>query len=198
MNIVSVILRSVMRRLLFDRDSRLRRRPISSAHPGWAVNGVFRVTKGQDVRRHAEVGIASVHGRALPLLGRSRRHRPRVHHWLSEQAYWALGRARDVQDAAIDASRNFAVIDTATGAQVAYARVVTDGVTFAWLCDVFVDPEVRGEGVGIGLIEGVVMALEPLGLRRILLATADAHGLYEKFGFAALVQPERWMARLQG
>lgn len=124
--------------------------------------------------------------------------RERVHHWLSEQAYWALGRARDVQDAAIDASRNFAVIDTATGAQVAYARVVTDGVTFAWLCDVFVDPEVRGEGVGIGLIEGVVMALEPLGLRRILLATADAHGLYEKFGFAALVQPERWMARLQG
>ena len=124
--------------------------------------------------------------------------RERVHHWLSEQAYWALGRARDVQDAAIDASRNFAVIDTATGAQVAYARVVTDGVTFAWLCDVFVDPEVRGEGVGIVLIEGVVMALEPLGLRRILLATADAHGLYEKFGFAALVQPERWMARLQG
>lgn len=124
--------------------------------------------------------------------------RERVHHWLSEQAYWALGRARDVQDAAIDASRNFAVIDTATGAQVAYARVVTDGVTFAWLCDVFVDPEVRGEGVGIGLIEGVVAALEPLGLRRILLATADAHGLYEKFGFAALVQPERWMARLQG
>ncbi|CDK00379.1 Acetyltransferase, GNAT family protein [Microbacterium sp. C448] len=124
--------------------------------------------------------------------------RERVHHWLSEQAYWALGRARDVQDAAIDASRNFAVIDTATGAQVAYARVVTDGVTFAWLCDVFVDPEVRGEGVGIGLIAGVVAALEPLGLRRILLATADAHGLYEKFGFAALVQPERWMARLQG
>ena len=124
--------------------------------------------------------------------------RERVHHWLSEQSYWALGRARDVQDAAIDASRNFAVIDTATGAQVAYARVVTDGVTFAWLCDVFVDPEVRGEGVGIGLIEGVVAALEPLGLRRILLATADAHGLYEKFGFAALVQPERWMARLQG
>ena len=124
--------------------------------------------------------------------------RERVHHWLSEQAYWALGRARDVQDAAIDASRNFAVIDTATGAQVAYARVVTDGVTFAWLCDVFVDPEVRGECVGIGLIEGVVTALEPLGLRRILLATADAHGLYEKFGFAALVQPERWMARLQG
>lgn len=123
--------------------------------------------------------------------------RERVHRWLSEQAYWALGRARDVQDSAIDASRNFAVIDTASGAQVAYARVVTDGVTFAWLCDVFVDPEVRGEGVGVGLIEGVVAALEPLGLRRVLLATADAHGLYEKFGFAALVQPERWMARLQ-
>lgn len=124
--------------------------------------------------------------------------RERVHRWMSEQAYWALGRPRASQDAAIDASRNFAVIDTESGAQVAYARVVTDGVTFAWLCDVFVDPEVRGLGVGVGLIEGVVAILEPLDLRRIALATADAHGLYERFGFRPLEQPERWMARLQG
>ena len=120
-----------------------------------------------------------------------------VHRWLSEQAYWALGRAREVQDAAIAVSRNYAIVDTDTGTQVAYARVVTDGVTFAWLCDVFVQPDVRGYGVGVALIDGVIADLEPLGLRRVLLATADAHGLYEKFGFAPLAQPERWMARLQ-
>lgn len=120
-----------------------------------------------------------------------------VHRWLSEQAYWALGRSRDVQESAMDASRNYAVVDTETRDQVAYARVVTDAATFAWLCDVFVTPDVRGQGVGVALIEGVVADLEPLGLRRVALATADAHGLYAKFGFAPLAQPERWMARLQ-
>lgn len=119
-----------------------------------------------------------------------------VHRWLSEQAYWALGRARAVQETAIDASRNYAVVDSETGAQVAYARVVTDGATFAWLCDVFVAPDVRGDGVGVALIDGVIADLDQLGLPRVLLATADAHGLYEKFGFAPLTQPERWMARL--
>ncbi|WP_100812497.1 GNAT family N-acetyltransferase [Microbacterium sp. BR1] len=120
-----------------------------------------------------------------------------VHRWLSEQSYWALGRPRSVQEAAIDASRNYAVIDDESAAQVAYARVVTDGATFAWLCDVFVAPDVRGLGVGVGLMEGVVADLQPLGLRRIMLSTADAHGLYEKFGFEPLAQPERWMARFQ-
>ena len=94
-----------------------------------------------------------------------------VHRWLSEQAYWALGRPRSVQEAAIDASRNYAVMDDESAAQVAYARVVTDGATFAWLCDVFVDPDVRGLGVGVGLMEGVVADLQPLGLRRMALST---------------------------
>lgn len=125
----------------------------------------------------------------------TRLDRVRVHAWLAEESYWAIGRAREAQDAAIDASRNFGVYDRATGEQLAYARVVTDGVTFAWLCDVFVSSDARGGGIGIALIDGVVAALEPLGLRRIALATADAHGLYEKFGFRALDQPERWMVR---
>lgn len=118
-----------------------------------------------------------------------------VHRWLSTDAYWAIGRAREVQDAAIDGSRNYGAFDEASARQVAYARVVTDGATFAWLCDVYVDPSVRGEGVGVALVEHVIADLEPLGLRRIALATGDAHGLYERFGFAPLADPEKWMVR---
>lgn len=119
----------------------------------------------------------------------------RVHRWLSEEAYWARGRERSTQDAAMDASRNYGVYDNDTGEQLAYARVVTDGVTFAWLCDVFVASEVRGHGIGKMLVAGVVAELEPLGLKRILLRTADAHGLYAQFGFTELEEPSRTMER---
>lgn len=125
----------------------------------------------------------------------ARLDRDRIHAWLSEESYWAMGRPRARQDAAIEASRNFGVYDRATGEQLGYARVVTDGATFAWLCDVFVATGARGRGIGVALVEGVVAALEPLGLRRIMLATADAHGLYEKFGFAPLAIPERYLER---
>jgi GNAT superfamily N-acetyltransferase len=121
--------------------------------------------------------------------------RERVHHWLSAHAYWAIGRPRQVQDAAIEASRNYAAYDEATGEQLGYARVVTDGVTFAWLCDVIVAPEARGRGVGVGLVEFVLADLDPMDLKRIALATGDAHGLYERFGFEPLSNPEQWMVR---
>lgn len=121
--------------------------------------------------------------------------RDTVHRWLSEQSYWARGRTRRAQDAAVDASLCFGVLERATGRQVAFARVVTDGATFAWLCDVFVDDSVRGQGVGTALVAGVVEHLDALGLPRTVLATADAHGLYERFGFAT-TPPGRYMARL--
>ncbi|POH66468.1 GNAT family N-acetyltransferase [Cryobacterium zongtaii] len=121
--------------------------------------------------------------------------RDQIHRWLSTEAYWALGRARSVQDAAIDASVNFGMFEVATGRQVAYARLVTDSVTFAWLCDVFVDPTVRGRGVGVSLIEKVGAALDTLNLRRVALATSTAHGLYAKFGFDVVAAPEHWMER---
>ncbi|HZF89217.1 GNAT family N-acetyltransferase [Streptomyces sp.] len=118
----------------------------------------------------------------------------RVHRWLSTDAYWALGRAREKQDRAIAGSLNFGAYDTASGEQVAYARVITDGATFAWLCDVYVDPSVRGKGVGTALVAAVREELRPYGLRRVLLATHDAHGVYEKLGFAPLERPDQWMA----
>jgi GNAT superfamily N-acetyltransferase len=86
-----------------------------------------------------------------------------VHRWLSEQAYWALGRPREVQERAVEGSWNFGVYRVGSGEQVAYARVVTDRATFAWVCDVFVDSSVRGLGVGTALMAGVVAALEPCG-----------------------------------
>jgi GNAT superfamily N-acetyltransferase len=121
--------------------------------------------------------------------------REQIHAWLSREAYWAKGRPRAVQDAAIDASINFGMFDSLSGRQVAYARVVTDSVTFAWLCDVFVDQKVRGHGVGVALMENVCSLLDDLHMKRVVLATGDAHGLYEKFGFEPLAQPERWMER---
>ena len=123
----------------------------------------------------------------------SRIDRAQVHAWLSQEAYWALGRTRETQDAAIDGSRNYGVYSS-TGVQVAYARVVTDGVTFAWLCDVFVDRGVRGRGVGVALVGAVCADLGGFNVTRIALSTGDAHDLYRRFGFEPLPSPERWMS----
>lgn len=118
----------------------------------------------------------------------------RVHAWLSEDTYWALGRPRDKQDKALAGSLNFGVYDAASGEQVAYARVITDAATFAWLCDVYVDRSVRGKGIGKAMVTTVRDHLEGLGIRRILLATKDAHGVYEEVGFKPLEHPDQWMA----
>ncbi|MEU2543783.1 GNAT family N-acetyltransferase [Streptomyces iakyrus] len=124
--------------------------------------------------------------------------RERVHHWLSTDAYWALGRAREKQDRAIEGSLNFGVYGTASGEQVAYARVITDRATFGWLCDVYVDPSVRGKGVGGALVAAVRDELRSYGVRRVLLATHDAHGVYARYGFAELERPGDWMALVFG
>jgi GNAT superfamily N-acetyltransferase len=117
-----------------------------------------------------------------------------IHRWLSLDAYWALGRPREKQEAAIAGSLNFGVYDSASGAQLGYARVVTDQATFAWLCDVYIAPAARGKGLGTALVAAVRDHLTPYGLRRIMLATADAHAVYAKAGFAPLATPEKWMA----
>lgn len=118
----------------------------------------------------------------------------RVHRWLSTDAYWALGRSREKQDRAIEGSLNFGVYETVSRDQVAYARVVTDRATFAWLCDVYVDPSVRGKKIGSALVAAVREDLRAYGLKRVMLATHDAHGVYEKLGFRPLERPDHWMA----
>ncbi|MDH2415640.1 GNAT family N-acetyltransferase [Nocardioides sp. CER19] len=114
-----------------------------------------------------------------------------VHATLSAHAYWALGRSREVQDAANAASRCYGVYEA--DAQVAFARVVTDGATFGWLCDVIVDPGARGRGAGKLLMSGVMADVASLPIKRLLLKTADAHGLYEQHGWSPLASPSSWM-----
>ncbi|MEU6075823.1 GNAT family N-acetyltransferase [Micromonospora sp. NPDC047074] len=116
-----------------------------------------------------------------------------AHHWLSTDAYWAIGRDRETVARAFAGSVPFGVYRPGDGRQVAVARAVTDGATFAWLCDVYVDPAERGRGLGTWLAGTVRDHLATLGVRRILLATEDAHGVYAKAGFDPLADPHRWM-----
>lgn len=118
----------------------------------------------------------------------------RVHAWLSTEAYWALGRPREVMERAVAGSVVWGALNAA-GEQVGVARLVTDGATFGWLCDVFVSPEHRGRGLGSALVAAVVAETDALGLKRVLLATEDAHEVYARQGFAPLADPTMWMAR---
>ena len=117
-----------------------------------------------------------------------------VHEWLSTDAYWSLGRSREAVGTAAEHSLNFGAF-TAGGRQVAYARVVTDHANFAWLCDVYVDRDHRGRGLGTRLVAAVTGSLDPRGIGRTLLATRDAHEVYAGFGFEPLPDPTMWMVR---
>lgn len=114
-----------------------------------------------------------------------------IHRFITT-SYWAEGISRELLEKAMTGSLNF-ILREPDGSLVGYARVVTDQATFAYLCDVFVLEQRRGFGYGKQLIEAV-MAAEPLqGLRRFLLFTKDAHGLYDQYGFGSLAEPDRAM-----
>ncbi len=116
-----------------------------------------------------------------------------VHGFLSRHAYWCPGIPRAVLERALDHSVCFSA--WRDGAQVGFARVVTDHATFAYLADVFVLPACRGQGVSTAIMDAVMAHPDLQGLRRFLLATSDAHGLYAKYGFTALARAERFMER---
>jgi GNAT superfamily N-acetyltransferase len=117
-----------------------------------------------------------------------------VHGYLANESYWARHRTRDEQGAANAASWCFSLIDLASGAQVGFARLVTDRVTYGWLADVFVVPAAQGHGLGTWLVGCVAEAAT--GINRLQLGTRDAHGLYAKVGFTPHSYPDRAMERL--
>jgi GNAT superfamily N-acetyltransferase len=117
-----------------------------------------------------------------------------IHGYLSNESYWAAGRAFEVVRRSVAHSLCFGIYHG--DEQVAFARVVTDYATFAWLCDVFVVAARRGRGLGKWLVERVVAHPDLQGVRQVLLATRDAHELYRRYGgFEALPAPEKCMVR---
>lgn len=109
------------------------------------------------------------------------------------RAYWAKDRPRERIERSLANSLVFGLYDGEK--QIGIARVVTDYATFAWLCDVFIDNAYRGQGLGKWLMETIHSHPDLQGLRRWLLATRDAQGLYSQFGWKPLENPQRWMAR---
>lgn len=108
-------------------------------------------------------------------------------------SYWATNRPRTIIERSLDNSLTFGLFHG--GSQVGMARVVTDYATFAWLCDVFIEPAHRGSGIGKWLLSVVFDHPMLQGFRIWLLGTSDAHGLYAQFGFTELPDPGRFMIR---
>jgi GNAT superfamily N-acetyltransferase len=115
-----------------------------------------------------------------------------IHRFLSTEAYWSPGVTREVVERSIEYSLPFGVY--LGDEQVGFARVVTDRATFAWIADVYVESAHRGGGLGKRLVAAILEHPELQGLRRWLLATADAHDLYRRFEFDEVQNSGRFMA----
>lgn len=117
-----------------------------------------------------------------------------ISNWLINESYWATNRPIETIKLSIENSLCFGVFEGLR--QVGFARVVTDYATFAWLCDVFILHDYKGKGLGKWLIETISHQPILKNLRMFILATKDAHGLYERYGeFEPLKEPSHWMTR---
>lgn len=114
-----------------------------------------------------------------------------VFNFLTHDSYWGRGRSRDVFDRSIVNSLNIGIYFG--NMQIGFARVVTDRATFGWICDVFIIPAHRRNGLASWMIESIQQHPDLQCLRSIFLATRDAHSLYAKFGFKPLEDPSRFM-----
>jgi GNAT superfamily N-acetyltransferase len=116
-----------------------------------------------------------------------------IHDFLSNKSYWARGRSFESTKRAIKNSLSFGLYKGTE--QIGFARVLTDYAALAWLADVFILEEFRGQGLAKWLMEVIASHSRLQGLRRWLLATKDAHELYRRFGFTELNEPSRWMEK---
>ncbi|EHQ24448.1 GNAT family N-acetyltransferase [Mucilaginibacter paludis] len=114
-----------------------------------------------------------------------------IFNYLDKESYWSKGIQLDVLRKAIDNALCFGVYYQQK--QIGFAKVVTDKATFAYLADVFIIEQYRGLGLSKWLIQTIKQHEDLQGLRRWMLATADAHGLYAQFGFTPITRAERWM-----
>jgi len=115
----------------------------------------------------------------------------RVHAFLAQESYWAKDIPRALVEKTVQHSMTWGIYHES--GQVGFARVITDRATFAYLCDVFIDASHRGIGLSKALVAEIMAHPDLQGLRRWMLVTADAHTLYEQFGFTAPPYPERYM-----
>ena len=114
-----------------------------------------------------------------------------IHHYLSEESYWAKNIPIKIVEKAIEGSLCFGIYDNQQ--QIGFARVITDNATFGYLADVFIDSNYRGKGLSKQLMAFIVEYPLIKTLRRFMLATKDAHSLYTQFGFNPLKEPARFM-----
>ena len=117
----------------------------------------------------------------------------RIHGWLAS-SYWSPGIARDLVERAVAGSHCLGAYRD--DEQIAFARMITDHATFAWLADVWVEEAARGHGLGRRMVRWFLDHPEFAGIRRVALVTADAHGVYQGIGFHPPLRPERYMERL--
>ena len=113
-----------------------------------------------------------------------------IHSFLN-RTYWAEGISKEIIRRSIEGSLCFGVFEN--DKQVGFARMITDKATFAYLADVFIIEVYRGRGLSKWLMEVIMSHPDLQGLRRMILATKDAHGLYSQFGFTPLINVDRWM-----
>jgi GNAT superfamily N-acetyltransferase len=118
-----------------------------------------------------------------------------VIHGFLTTSYWARGVPREIVARSMENSLCFGAFDG--DRQVGFARVISDRATFAYICDVFALESDRKRGIGKSLMAAIMAHPELQGLRRWMLATRDAHGLYRQFGFGAPAHPERQMEVLE-